>query len=296
MTVLYSILFALLLVGIIGVACVARVPRSPLTRPLTVQGYCQHPLPLTQLGPSLHTAWISDIQLKLDCDGCSGSAYFLPGRNCNSLATQVDLPPTLYSYTYLLPGSQINVTIPEDSKPNAWWILSSVSAFLKIQENRPNRYQGCDPPFDTHDGYHCFPKSKYNSSHPIVFNVTTAGYYSLYAYDGYVKSNIFVLAKAYNTSAIFEDDLVRSNVTVTAGSSAQIKVNSFLEFDNEGCILTKVHGCMKGDRHNWTVVATSVRKDTLLLPGLMLIIPFVTIVCVVIINVIVCGIKCYNRS
>ena len=287
------IFLGLLTLGVIGLVCLARLPHSPLSLPQQTKHWKGF---LTQLEPSLSTSWISTIWLSLDNERFSGSAYLIKGRNCNALPTQEDVHTILKDYTYLLPGSQINITIDPEFK--AVWILSSISAFMKITKLIGNSNNPC-PSHPTgellNDDYHCFNMSDYSTSHPIVFNVTRAGYYSVYAYgEGYRTRLVSVKARTYNVSAILGDEkLVSSNVTIAPGRSAQFEINQFMEFNREVCILTTLQSselfC------NVTFVG-NMRKDTLFFPGIVVFFSLVFVLCVVSVSVYLRGVEYYRRS
>ena len=129
----YLIAAAGLLLGIIGTVVLSQTPHAMFILPHEVSTASNS---TAELDLGISTNWVSTIQLQLDRSAgyvCTGEVYVIPSKKCISLPTKVEpFQGHIYSFTYLLPGSQINITVKPSFSGNEVWVLSTVSAWKNI--------------------------------------------------------------------------------------------------------------------------------------------------------------------
>lgn len=293
MSLYYILSGSLLLAGIVTIIVLSQIPRSTFTFPRKITLASNSFVPL-ELG--IDNKWISSVQLQFDGGQgatCSGAVHIIPSRSCADLPRQVEVLDYFRPYTYLLPGSHINISVDQsriDRNVFSIWVLSSISAFDTIS-NVGTVKQPCDLPIAKEKDYNCFIASEYNLTHPIIYDVTSASFFSLFNFQ-YIFKGIIpnIEAKTYNFTAAVERKLVRADITFSQQSPVvEFEVNHLLQFPGESCILTESN-CQSSDPKEctWTILAVKERKDILLFPALLVAI-FAVILCIpVVVSVYVC--------
>lgn len=292
MSLCYILSGSLLLAGIVTIIVLSQIPQSTFTFPRKITLASNSFVPL-ELG--IDNKWISSVQLQFDGQGatCSGAVHIIPSRSCDDLPRQVEVLDRLPAYTYLLPGSRINISVDQsqlNKRVFSIWVLSSISAFNTISTLGAVK-QPCDLAIAKEKDYNCFIASKYNLSYPIIYDVTSASFFSLfnfrYNFMGIIPN---IEAKTYNFTAAVERKLVSADITFSQQSPVvEFEVNHLLQFPGESCILTESN-CQSLDPKEctWTILAVKERKDILLFPALLVVI-FAAILCIlVVVSVYVC--------
>lgn len=130
----YLIAVATLLLGIIGMVVLVQSPRTRFSLPHEVNTASDS---AAELDIGISTNWVSTVQLQLNhVPGCTGGVYVIPSRSCTSLPIKVEsFQGHVYTFTYLLSGSQINITVKPSFSASEVWILSTVSAWNNIMKD-----------------------------------------------------------------------------------------------------------------------------------------------------------------
>ena len=301
-----SIFGCLLLLAIAGTIILGHLtPHSSLTFPHKMKEATGS---LTALELGLKTTWVSTVVLQFTGStspsiDCSGSVHIISGRSCDSLLVQEDYFKYLKSLTYLLPGSQINITFDKSvfdaERVKAIWLVSSISAHHNIHQMDDNNIDNpCELKIAKDKDYYCFPANMYNLSHPILFDVNSSGYYSMFVFGG-IYSGVYpsVMARTYNFSALVEDKLIGANISLPSQTKVDFKVNNRLSFNGESCILIESR-CpgpqSQFSETDWTLVAVHKRTDLLLFPELLVII-FVVILSLLLVATVYLCVKRHRR-
>ena len=155
----------------------------------------------------------------------------------------------------------------------------------------------CDLEIAREKDYHCFPANEYNVSHPILLNVTSPGYYSVYVFGGDYSNLVFsVTARTYNSTTIAEYfNMPQTEITLTPEKEEEVQVSELWKFTEEPCILFESHCLVAAQiETDWTIVAVNRRTDVLFFPGLLIIISVIALIPLIVISVCWCF-RTYKR-
>ena len=285
----YSIIIALLLLGIIGLVSLSQLPHSTSAPPFVLQRKSSS---LTTVEFGLDSHWISTVHIRLDSSPeCFGTIHIIPDRTCDSLPTQTE-QFTFHNLMYLLAGSQIIVMVEPTFQGRTVWVVASIPAYHYAKIN-PILTDDCsDLTIGITQDYilrQCLTSS--STTNPIVFNVERSDYYSLFVADfigGFSGLTYPVQARTYNLTEINRISRPRS-IEVPPGSTQQFYVNIPWKFNRDPLCVLFESSCVSEDvitDANLTVLAVQKRRDVLLFPSLFMFCAIFVLILLIVVHVL----------
>ena len=216
----------------------------------------------------LPTTWLQTISLSID-NTCDGTVYTFHGK-CSDLYSSARVchqQPQQTSLYYLLPGSNLNFSVPANfsSKVNVWIIWNNPDLISHNFSNVP-----CDDPLpDTH----CLkPQTNQSDTTHLLFNVTRSAYYTfVYSPDGPHGISLNLNVCSYDVSKLSERAVVQKSVLSDDLTDIDILYKSY-SF-NEVCTIFHIRYNLNchGHSHGGELTAeVGRRQDILLFPGVVL--------------------------